>query len=243
MPSALHDFFAPDVAAAIDRGLPEGGLWVTDVDGTLWSGDIGEEFLRRLARDSALVSDEVRGLDVWSEYCRRVKIDKASGFAWAVQAMAGMEEREVVHRAEALARTFVREHLYPEMQAVIALANERHVETWIISASNPWIVAAAAPLVGLDPARVLGLRVAVRDGRLTTDVVRPVTYAQGKAEIVRLRVGRQPTLAAGDSRGDLDMMLLSTEAALVLARPGGVDPSLAAETGRAGWVIHDPLHR
>jgi phosphoserine phosphatase len=240
MSSPLGRFFAPEVAAAIDHGLPEGGVWVTDADGTLWSSDIGEEFLRELIRDHVLIAPEAHGIDVWAEYCRRVKVDKASGFAWAVQVMAGLEEDEVVRRAGTCARAFVKEHLFPEMAEVIALAQKRNVATWIVSASNPWIVAAAAPLLGIESAHVLGMAVAVRDGRLTTDVVLPLTYARGKAELVRRHVGRMPTLVSGDSRGDLEMMLLSTRSALVLRRPGGVDPGLAAECGRAGWAVHDP---
>jgi hypothetical protein len=65
-----------------------GCLWVTDADGTLWSDDIGEGFLKALIAEGALVSPEARG-DVWAAYEERVRRDKASGYAWAAQQWLG----------------------------------------------------------------------------------------------------------------------------------------------------------
>ena len=225
--------FSSEVDAAIERALAAPDpLWITDADGTLWSDDIGEAFLRALADDGALVSPEAQGIEVWAEYERRVEIDRASGFAWAVQVMAGMSEAEVVRRADALASAFVPKHLFPEMKTLL----DRSAETWIVSASNHWIVRAAAPLIGIPADRVLGIRVTVDGGRLTSTLIDPVTYAQGKADAIRQHIGRMPSLVSGDSRGDLEMMQLATGAALVVSKPKGIDPSLRDR----GWPIHRP---
>ncbi|MEN9785786.1 MAG: hypothetical protein RLZZ299_1050 [Pseudomonadota bacterium] len=223
----------PRIQAAL---AAPGAVWVTDADGTLWADDIGEGFLRALARDGALRSPEAQG-DVWAAYEARVRADKAAGYAWAVQVMAGMTEAEVERRAEAYAQAFVPRHLHPAMAGLLAEASERGVETWIVSASNAWVVRAAARVLGLPPARALGIRVAVEDGVLTDRVVPPVTYADGKVAALRAGLGRMPSLASGDSRGDAEM--LAAAGTPLVVRHAGVDPAFLDRASASGWLVLD----
>lgn len=212
-----------------------GCLWVTDADGTLWSDDIGEGFLKALLRDGALVSPESRG-DVWAAYEERVRRDKASGYAWAAQLMAGMPEETVRRRAAEFARSFVPEHLYPSMKALLSSAKAKGCETWVVSASNQWVVEAAAPLLGLDPSHAVGIRVAVDDGRLTSRVLEPVTYKAGKVTAVAKFIGRDPTLVTGDSFGDVELLASALHVGLVVQHDY-TDPALLSLARSAGWIV------
>jgi len=237
--SELTAVFAPATAAALNRALSlPGGLLVCDADGTLWRSDIGEGFLQHLIAERVLVAPELEGLDVWAEYERRVAADRTAGFAWAAQVMAGLSEAEVRRHAEAFAQVFVPAHLHPEMRVLLGVARRRGVETWIVSASNHWIVTAAAPLAGVSPGRVLGIRVQVREGVLTSEAIEPITNRAGKVDAIRQAVGRSPVLVAGDSLGDLEMLQMASEAALLMVRPRS-DPALVELGRRSGWLLHE----
>jgi HAD superfamily phosphoserine phosphatase-like hydrolase len=210
-------------------------LWVTDADGTLWSDDIGEGFLKALIQDHALMSPEARG-DVWATYEDKVRRDKASGYAWAAQVMAGLPEDVVRHRAADFARTFVPEHLYPSMKTLLGEAKARGCETWIVSASNQWIVEAAAPLLGLEPSHAVGIRVAVEAGKLTSKVVAPVTYKAGKVSAIAKFIGRDPTLVTGDSFGDVEMLASALHVGLLVQHDYS-DRSLLALARASGWLV------
>ncbi|MFM2153275.1 MAG: hypothetical protein RL199_1710, partial [Pseudomonadota bacterium] len=212
-----------------------GCVWVTDADGTLWADDIGEAFLKVLIRDRALVSPEATG-DVWAAYEEKVRRDKASGYAWAAQAMAGLPEAEVRARAADFARSFVPVHLYPAMRALLTEAKARGCETWVVSASNQWIIEAAAPLLGLDPSHGVGIRVAVEGGKLTSKVVEPVTYKAGKVAAIAQFIGRDPTLVSGDSFGDVEMLAKALHAGLLVQHDYS-DRALVSLAPSSGWML------
>ena len=75
----------------------------------------------------------------------------------------------------------------------------------------------------------------VRDGRFTTEVVRPITYAEGK--IAALRESGRIALACGDSlTGDLVMLKTAQVAVVVAPRSGS---PLSEEARRRGWAVLD----
>jgi HAD superfamily phosphoserine phosphatase-like hydrolase len=235
----LHRHFDSVIALKLDAQLQPGALWVTDADGTLWKGDIGEAFLRQLIADGALVSEQTRGRDVWAEYERRVEANKTAGYAWAVQVMEGIEEASLVARAAEFARDFVPRNLLPEMSALLDLAARRGCETWIVSASNSWIVKAAAPLVGIPVERVLGIQVATSGGRLTSELVPPVTHRAGKVEAVNRFIGRNPVLATGDSSGDFELLDSAGGLSILVLRHGTRDEALLKRARQGGWSLHE----
>ena len=233
---ALEGHFAQASAARLCTLLRPGCLWVTDADGTLWADDLGEGFLQSLIAEGALVSEAVRGRDVWATYQGEVAKDKGRGYAWAVQAMAGMREVEIVRRARAFAAQFVPAHLYAGMRALLAEASARGSAPWIVSASNRWVVQAAAEVLGLDSRHVIGMATRVRGGTLTDEVDEPLVYAEGKAAAVEACLGARPTLASGDSEGDRPMLDASLAALLVL-HPGKTSPALLAHARQRGWLV------
>jgi phosphoserine phosphatase len=95
------------------------------------------------------------------------------------------------------------------------------------------IVLAAAPLAGIPRERCRGIEVRIRDGRFTDDVVRPITYAEGKIAAAE-KAGRL-ALACGDSfTGDL--ALLNTASLAIAVAPRSGSP-LADEARRQGWPV------
>ena len=59
------------------------------------------------------------------------------------------------------------------------------VENYVVSASPEVYVKSTAKSLGVSPSRVRAIRVEVEGGRMTTKVVHPVPYGEGKVENVR----------------------------------------------------------
>ncbi|MBM9613320.1 hypothetical protein JWJ90_03360 [Desulfobulbus rhabdoformis] len=104
-------------------------------------------------------------------------------------------------------------HAYPEIQTLMAQLKALNIERYVISASTEWLVEGAAPRLGfpVDRDHIYGIRV-LRDSqdRLSIDSYPdyPVTFREGKAEIIRTRIDGTPVLVAGDADTDYEMLTL-----------------------------------
>ena len=89
----------------------------------------------------------------------------------------------------------------------------------------------------MDPARVLAIHLEVDGGLLSDRVVSPVTCRQGKVEAIDQHIGCRPTLAVGDSMGDLEMLEYATQA-LIVGRTDQAGTEISALADARGWPIH-----
>jgi HAD superfamily phosphoserine phosphatase-like hydrolase len=237
LPPWLKPFSPPFRRAVLEalRRKPAGPrLACFDADGTLWSEDIGEAFFRWLIASDRLPA--LRGQrDIYEAYEARVREDRTAGYAWAVQAMAGNREEDVLEWSRWLVAAWP--NVRPAMVGLVRGLQAEGVETWIVSASNLWTIRAAAPFVGFDSAQTMGIAVRARDGVLTDEVVRPVVCMEGKVEAIRARFGADPLLAVGDSLGDL-AMLESAACPLVVGRRDQKGAALLGIAAQRGWAVH-----
>jgi phosphoserine phosphatase len=100
-----------------------------------------------------------------------------------------------------------------EMRQLIRTLGEGGIDCYVVSASTEWVVREAVRQLGFAVAeeRIFGIRVGLDGaGRLTTaDPEKyPVTYRQGKVEVIERFVKRTPILVAGDADTDYDMLTL-----------------------------------
>lgn len=239
LPQWLQPFSAPfrDALAAQLREPGTGRLACLDCDGTMWSEDLGEALLRWLAAGEHLpyLGAAPSVDDLWADYEARVHRNRADGYAWAVQCMAGLEEAQVRRWCHQLAVAWPTYR--PAMVALAQGLQTAGYEVWLVSASNRWIIEAGAPFLGVPAAHVLGVEVAVEAGRLTDRTVHPVTCNAGKVEAIRARLGRLPDLAIGDSLGDLEM-LSAARLPLVVGRHDKPTAELLAVAAQRGWPTH-----
>ena len=103
--------------------------------------------------------------------------------------------------------------VHAEMRQLMHTLGDRGIDCVVISASTEWVVQEAVRLLGFPVAEnhIFGIRVGLDSaGRLTTadpdDY--PVTYRQGKVEIIDRFVKRTPLLIAGDADTDYEMLTL-----------------------------------
>jgi phosphoserine phosphatase len=104
-------------------------------------------------------------------------------------------------------------HAYPEMLSLMHSLAERGIERYVISASSEWLVEGAAEWLGFPIAAdcIFGIR-----GRLDADerltiadpLAYPISYREGKTEIIRNWIVGRPVLVAGDADTDFEMLTL-----------------------------------
>lgn len=213
-------------------------VFACDADGTLWSGDVGEDvfhaalgvgLLREQARPALVREAAAHGLDPSgsaNELAARLFAAHLDGryperrayamMAWCYAGFARTEFAALVR--EALTRTQLAARLHAELEPVFELARAEAVRIVIVSAS-PWaVVCEGVRLWQLDADAVIGARQRL-DGELILDELDgTVPYAEAKPEALRRLVGNADLVASfGDSVFDLE--LLQAAAVGVAVRP------------------------
>lgn len=117
------------------------------------------------------------------------------------------------------------------------------VEPFVVSASAEPIVEATAKHLGypFDAEHVFGIRMALdADGRITTTSAAdyPLTWRQGKVDLIRQEIKAEPLLVAGDTFTDYEMLVAfaATEVRLLINRNKPVEElePLYRDGARAG---------
>lgn len=232
--------WSPANQQAIDTLLAmdlRGQVAVFDADETLWSHDVGEAFLQWLIAEKKLVNTPPDP-GVWQHYLNLCAQDKNVGYPYAAQAMAGLSEAQVKSLAQQFFEAF-KHNIYPAQQRLIQDLQAAGAKVWIVSASNQWIIEAAAPTLGVPVSQVVGIRLAVKDGRLTDTLIPPVTYRQGKVTAINTYIGQQPVLVSGDSMTDYEMLKYAKHLVLVInPKNKGIDTENIARLAKQHqWPI------
>jgi phosphoserine phosphatase len=207
-----------------------GGAIALDGDGTMWSGDVGDDLFHALldlddgaisplareamAREAAAENVDTSGGGV--AVARRIHAAYLAGsfpeervceiMTWA---FAGWAEEELeAFAGKVLASAKLEARLHAEVTPVLAWARARRVAIYLVSASPRAIVEQAARVVGIERANVAAATPELdAGGRLLASVVRPIPYGPGKVMHLRAKLGARPLYAAfGDNIFDIPML-------------------------------------
>jgi len=260
-----HTSIIDGIARALDGLEPStsgsltsrGAALAFDGDGTLWRGDVGEDFfhavvehgdLRPVAVEAMCAVGRAAGLDrmdihdggvavarrVFDGYLhQRVAEDVICELiAWVC---AGWREAEVkAFAAEVLVRGDLASRRHAELAAIIewARASGRDLELFLVSASPRPIVEAAGLALGFDRAHVLAATALFSaEDVMLAEVVRPIPYGPGKATLLADRLGDRALVAAfGDNVFDVPMLQAALVPVVVEPKPRLVACLAAAET-------------
>ena len=210
-----------------------------DADGTLWSGDVGDdlfhaflkhgrveapavEAMRREACDHSL-SDAGGGPDV----ARRLYDAYVEGrypeermcelMAWC---FAGWTRSEVVSFArEVVDQGGLTGRLHQEVMVLLARARQAVLETVVVSASPVDVVIEAAGRIDFAPTSVVAARPRWRDGIMLPAVETPIPFAEGKVSRLREHIGSDRPLYAALGDNAFDVALLGSARLGVAVRP------------------------
>jgi phosphoserine phosphatase len=196
-----------------------------DGDGTLWSGDVGEDFFFHILERVEILEPAERAAralaalhGVASHGTARQTAQamydayRAGTFpepeicelmAWI---LAGRSRREAGQIArEVHAPGEMAERLRRPMRVIIE--GLRGIETFVVSASPTLVVAPVAASLGWDASHVVALETKFEGDVVLAEAVRPITYAEGKVTNLRTRIGQRPIAAAfGDSAFDVALL-------------------------------------
>jgi phosphatidylglycerophosphatase C len=212
---------------AATREAAPGGVVACDGDGTLWSGDVGEDLFHALvAKGPFLAAAEAQlraeatehGLDaagsgqavarrIYDAYMaqkfpeERVCEMMTWAFAdWTRDAVTAFA-RDVVDAVGLASR------LHPEVTETLAWATGQGIEVLVVSASPRAVVEEAVRKAGVVATHVLAATPRWEEERMLAAVERPIPYGPGKVGAIRAAVGARTLYAAfGDNAFDVAML-------------------------------------
>jgi phosphatidylglycerophosphatase C len=200
----------------------EPGVMAFDGDGTLWSGDVGEDFMhaalsRGEVREAAthalarIAGRDGAGLELarhlFEEYLEhRFPEDSICELiAWLHAGFSRAEVAAIV--AEVLTAAGIRDRVHPEARAILDWARARGHEVFVVSASPQHVVEYAATVLDVDATHVLAVRPHFDGDVMVADVERPIPYGPGKVAALEKVLRGRPLLAAfGDNAFDVPML-------------------------------------
>lgn len=226
LPLAVQHAVGPFLEGSAPRAA------VFDADGTLWRGDVGEDFLRYLGANGLLPAAPP---NVFARYEALHETEPLEAYAFAVRVMEGVAEADLERWSAQFFEQRFKGRLFGFVRPLFEVLNEARVAIWLCSASPRWIVQAGARAIGLEPAQVIGVDTEVRAGRLTTELKLPVTAGEGKVTWLARR-GVSFGFAAGN--GELDLpMLEAAPHRLVVAPFDGAENALVRQGRAREWPI------
>jgi phosphoserine phosphatase len=211
---------------------------VFDADGTLWSVDMGEEFLQLLAQQSSYAN-------IYDTYQKmRWGGLKKEALIYAAQVVHGMTPKEVLTLADQHFQSSLRQKVFPIMRQLLMELSKLDFALYVVSASPRWAVIPGALHLGIPEQNVFGLETSLENGRYTKELATTYTSGAGKAEALRKARVENILFAAGNSIDDLHLLQASEGLKLCLSSAPMNTPlaeseaSLAAHASQQGdnWI-------
>jgi phosphoserine phosphatase len=145
-------------------------------------------------------------------------------------------------RGEECFQRYYGDKIFAPMKSLIELLKQNGFEIWIVSASPEAMYQQfMGKAFGIPMTNVIGVKSIVRGGRITSEIVRPVPQDRGKKEAVETFVQEVPLFAAGNSRGDREMIEFSRGIRMIINPDEHVErgetESVASYARRNRWLI------
>src|SRR3954447_9528226 len=209
-------------------------LAVFDCDGTLWSGDAGERFFDWELRRGVVPDEIARWARArYAEY-RDGRVSEEDMCGEMVTLHRGLKEENV----QALAAEFIEENFlkqfFPEMQQLILDLQHAACDVWAVSSSNVWIIRAAMRHFNIPQDHILASEVEIENGVVTDRLIR-VPSGLGKPRAIREVIHRNPDVAFGNSRWDVEMLKIAAHPFVV-----NPNPDLEQLANDEGWPVYWP---
>lgn len=191
----------------------EEALAVFDADGTLWMQDVNDLLLKyQIENNLRDLKDLTRPL---------YKPEKKRGFRCAefVRRQAGLSLKEIQQQLEEVLKDKSLT-VFPSQKNLMIYFKSRGMKIFVVTASMQWLVEEAVKQNQLPVDKVLGVQSKIKEGILTEDLIRPVTYGEGKKQaLLKETNNKKPLFAAGNSPGDLFLLEMASLSLVVNSAP------------------------
>jgi phosphatidylglycerophosphatase C len=229
------------LAAARENAPASSPILAFDADGTLWSGDVGDDLFEALLAANAVreapreaLLQEARDFGVEAsgsptDVARALYAAFEAGsyaedraFAMMAWAFAGFSLAE----ARAFAEDVIREkkleaRLHRFLAPILAWAETENVPVWVVSASPRWIVELGVAFLKIPAERVIAMNPRMENERIAPALVGPPVYGNDKPILLRAACPDATLLGAfGDSSYDAALLARSRVPVAIRPKPG-----------------------
>ena len=205
-----------------------------DCDGTLWSGDAGENFFDWEIRTGVVTAN--LGLRMRARYAeyKAGKVSEDDMCGEMVTMHAGMTEDRMMQIASEFMEKLFKSSVFQEMKKLVLRLRDNGCDVWAVSSSNEWVIRAGIKPFGIADDHILATKAELQDGVVTDRLVR-IPSGPGKPKALREVVKKNIDAAFGNSRWDAEMLAIATHAFAVNPRP-----DLEAVARDRGWTVYFP---
>lgn len=122
----------------------------------------------------------------------------------------------------------------PEMKDLCRLLLAAGFDVWVVELEAAPLLLASTPAYGIDPSRVVGIKISQFRDKLIGKVEEPIPTRGGKVDAIVAALGRPPALVVGASSDDQELMVYGSGIRLLLDRGDGALKDFAK---KSGWLI------
>ena len=207
------------------RPLSDGALAAFDADGTLWQGDIFEDFCAWLVQAGEL---DAAALQAYENLCQK---DELAAIEQMMAFFAGMHAGQFTDFVAQFLKNYqVRWH--QEVAAALHHLAAHGFDVVIVSASARLLLEPV--FVGLPLREIIGMEFVVDDmGMFTAQRPQPSPAGEGKAQIIQEKYGDFLEFAAGNSILDAPLLCLARQVAWAY----GPDRALKSQALASSWQM------
>lgn len=226
----------PDTSKFVESVLRlKPGLAVFDCDGTLWAGDAGESFFDWELQRRVVSEDVMRwARPRYADY-KAGKVSEEQMCGEMVTMHKGLAESDVLRAARQFFDENFVSQIFPEMRDLVHRLQHSGCDVWAVSSTNEWVIRAAMRHFGIDERKILAAAAKVERGFITDQLIR-VPSGEGKPRAIRDVINKNPDIAFGNSRWDIEMLAMGKHGFAVNPNP---DLEKMAKDRR--WTIYRPL--
>lgn len=139
-------------------------------------------------------------------------------------------------------KKYYSDKIFQPMKKLISLLRKNNFEVWIVSASPEAMYQKfLSETLGIPITNVIGVRSVIRNGIITDEIIQPVPQDHGKKEAIESFVQDRPLFAAGNSRGDKEMIEYASMMRMIVNPDEHVAPdqkeSIAQYAKGNNWLI------
>lgn len=194
----LGEAFAPCDLLVADEPIRVPDLFVSDMDSTI----IGQECIDELA-DYAGIKSQIAAI---TERAMRGELDFEAALRERVALLKGLDESAIEQcLAERIEPT-------PGARTLVTTLNARGCRTVLVTGGFHHFADRVADMLGFD--RVVGNRLAVANGKLTGQLLGPITDSAAKERVLTEELAQlgdaAQVMAAGDGANDVPMLVAAT---------------------------------
>ena len=139
-------------------------------------------------------------------------------------------------------KKYYSDKIFQPMKKLISLLRKNNFEVWIVSASPEAMYQKfLSEALDIPVTNVIGVRSVIRNGIITDEIIQPVPQDHGKKEAIESFVQDRPLFAAGNSRGDKEMIEYASMMRMIVNPDEHVAPdqkeSIAQYARGNNWLI------